>query len=140
MASSVKQTWSAKTDGNNESLEPEGKDMVRFFWISMILSAYALQHIIISVRNYCRRRRIDQVFGRERPVQDVGVQVNMQPIPAVPLPPRPPPVVQQRRPVQPEHAYVAPTPGTMVHRLGNCRGLQGALNVREYQLCRFCYP
>ncbi len=58
--------------------------MMWFFWISMFLSAYALQSIFYSVRNYCRRRRINQVFGRERPVRDVGVQANLLPNPAVP--------------------------------------------------------
>ncbi len=50
----------------------------------MFLSAYALQSIFYSVRKYCRRRRINQVFGRERPVRDVGVQANLHPNPAVP--------------------------------------------------------
>ena len=97
VATSVKQTWSAKSDGNKEPFEPDGKEMIWFFWISMLLSAYALQSIFYSVRNYCRRRRINQVFGRERPVQDVGVQANLLPNPAVPQPPPPPPAVQCSR-------------------------------------------
>ena len=140
VATSVKQTWSEKSDGNKEPFETEGKEMIWFFWVSMFLSAYALQNIFYSVRNYCRRRRINHVFGRERPVLDVGVQVDLLPNPAVPQPPPPPPAVQQRRPVQPENVYIAPAAGTKVHRLGNCCGLAGALNVREYQLCQFCYP
>ena len=104
----------------------------------MFLSAYALQHMMLSVRNFCRRRRIQLAFPQR--MHEVGVQGEMQQDPVAPVPPPAQPVVHQRRPVAGELVYIAPTAGTKVHRLNECRGLHGAIDVREYQLRRICYP